>query len=45
MEKTHATTSEHDPQRMIEETYMEVKEDGPAITTTMAPTANVVGMT
>jgi hypothetical protein len=26
-------------QRTIEETDMEVKEDGPAITTTMAPTA------
>jgi hypothetical protein len=39
MEKTHTTTSGRDPQRMIEEIDMEVKEDGPAITTTMAPIA------
>jgi hypothetical protein len=39
MEKTHATTSRHDPHRTIEETDIEVKEDGPAITTTIAPIA------
>jgi hypothetical protein len=38
MEKMHATTSGRDPQRMIEETDMEVKEDNPAITTITAPT-------
>jgi hypothetical protein len=37
MEKTHAITNGHDPQRMIEETDMEVKEEDPAITTTTAP--------
>jgi hypothetical protein len=36
MEKTHATTSERDPQRTIEEIDMEVKGDGPEITTTTA---------
>jgi hypothetical protein len=39
MEKTHATTSGHDPQRTIEETDMEVKEDGLAIIITTAPIA------
>jgi hypothetical protein len=39
MEKTHATTSGRDPQKTIEETDMEVKGDGPAITTTTAPIA------
>jgi hypothetical protein len=39
MEKTHATTSGHDCQRTIEETDMEVKEEGPAIMTTTAPIA------
>jgi hypothetical protein len=39
MEKTRATTNGRDPQRMTEETDMEAKEDGPVITTTMAPTA------
>jgi hypothetical protein len=39
MEKTHTITNGHDRQRMIEETDMEVKEEDPAITTTMAPTA------
>jgi hypothetical protein len=39
MEKMHATTSEHDLQRMIEETDMEVKGDGPEIMTTTAPIA------
>jgi hypothetical protein len=41
MEKTHATTSERDPQRTIEEIDMEVKGDGPEITTTMAPIAKL----
>jgi hypothetical protein len=39
MEKTHATTSGRDPQRTTEEIDMEVKGDGPAITTTTAPIA------
>jgi hypothetical protein len=39
MEKTHATISGRDPQKMIEEIDMEVKRDGPAITTTTAPIA------
>jgi hypothetical protein len=39
MEKTHATTSERDPQRTIEEIDMEVKGDGPEIMTTTAPIA------
>jgi hypothetical protein len=39
MKKTHATTSGRNPQRTIEEIDMEVKGDGPKITTTMAPTA------
>jgi hypothetical protein len=39
MEKTHATTSGHDPQKTIEEIDMEVKGDGPTIMTTMAPIA------
>jgi hypothetical protein len=39
MEKMHATTSEHDRQRTIEETDMEAKEEDPATMTTMAPTA------
>jgi hypothetical protein len=39
MEKKHATTSGRDPQRTIEETDMEVKGDGPEITTTTAPIA------
>jgi hypothetical protein len=39
MEKTHATTSRRDPQKTIEETDMEVKGDGPEITTTTAPIA------
>jgi hypothetical protein len=39
MEKTHATTSERDPQRTIEEIDMEAKGDGPEITTTTAPIA------
>jgi hypothetical protein len=39
MEKTHATTSELDPQRTIEEIDMEVKGDSPKITTTTAPIA------
>jgi hypothetical protein len=34
-----ATTSGHDRQRMIEETYMEVKGEDPTITITMALTA------
>jgi hypothetical protein len=38
MEKMRATTSEHDRQRMIEETDMEVKGGDPAITITMALT-------
>jgi hypothetical protein len=36
MEKTRATTKGCDLQKMIEETDMEVKEDGPEILTTMA---------
>jgi hypothetical protein len=36
MEKTHATTSGRDPQRTIEKIDMEVKGDGPEITTIMA---------
>jgi hypothetical protein len=36
MEKTHATTSERDRQRTIEETDMEAKEEDPAIMTTTA---------
>jgi hypothetical protein len=36
MEKTRATTKGRDLQKMIEETDMEVKEDGPEISTTMA---------
>jgi hypothetical protein len=39
MEKTHATISERDPQRTIEEIDMEVKGDGPEITKTTAPIA------
>jgi hypothetical protein len=39
MEKIHATTSERDLQRTIEETDMEVKGDSPEITTTTAPIA------
>jgi hypothetical protein len=39
MEKTHVTISGHDLQKMIEETDMETKGDGPEITTTTAPTA------
>jgi hypothetical protein len=39
MEKTRATINEHDHQRMIGETDMEVKEEDPAITTTAAPIA------
>jgi hypothetical protein len=39
MEKTHAITSVRDLQRMIEGIDMEVKEDDPEITTTMAITA------
>jgi hypothetical protein len=39
MEKTHAITSGCDPQRTIEEINMEVKEDGPTITTTTPPIA------
>jgi hypothetical protein len=39
MEKMHATTSERDPQMTIEEIDMEVKGDGPKITTTTAPIA------
>jgi hypothetical protein len=39
MEKTHVTTSGHDPQKMIEETDMEIKGDDPEIMTTTAPTA------
>jgi hypothetical protein len=36
MERTHATISERDPQRTIEEIDIEVKGDGPEIMTTMA---------
>jgi hypothetical protein len=36
MEKMHATTKGHDLQKTIEEIDMEVKEDGPEISTTMA---------
>jgi hypothetical protein len=36
MEKTHVTTSGRDPQKMKEELDMEIKGDGPEITTTMA---------
>jgi hypothetical protein len=36
MEKTRVTTSGRDPQRMIEETDMEVKGDGLETTTTTA---------
>ena len=43
MEKTHATTSGRDPQRTIEEIDMEVKGDGPEITTTTAPIAKPQG--
>jgi hypothetical protein len=39
MEKMHATTSGRDLQRTVEETDMEVKGDGPEITTTTAPIA------
>jgi hypothetical protein len=39
MEKTHATISECDPQRMIAKIDMEVKGDSPKITTTTAPIA------
>jgi hypothetical protein len=39
MEKMHATTHEHNRQRMIEETDMEAKGRDPAIMITMAPTA------
>jgi hypothetical protein len=39
MEKTHVTTSGHDPQKMTEETDTEVKEDSLETTTTMASTA------
>jgi hypothetical protein len=38
-EKTRATTSVRDPQKMIGETGTEIKGDGPAITTTTAPIA------
>jgi hypothetical protein len=36
MEKMRATTSGHDPQRTTEETDMEVKEDDPETTTSIA---------
>jgi hypothetical protein len=39
MEKMHVTISGHGPQKMIEETDMEIKGDDPEITTTTAPTA------
>jgi hypothetical protein len=39
MEKTHVTISGRGPQKTIEETDMEIKGDGPEITTTMAPIA------
>jgi hypothetical protein len=39
MEKTRVTTSGRDPQKMIDETDIEIKGDGPEIMTTMAPTA------
>jgi hypothetical protein len=39
MEKTRAITSEHDHQKMTEETNMEDREEDPAITTTTALTA------
>jgi hypothetical protein len=39
MEKTHVTTSGRDPQKTIEEIYMEIKGDGPEITTTTATIA------
>jgi hypothetical protein len=39
MEKMHATINARDRQKMIEETDMEVKGEGPAITTISAPTA------
>jgi hypothetical protein len=39
MEKTHVTTNRRDPQKMIEEIDMEIKGDGPEITTTTAPIA------
>jgi hypothetical protein len=39
MEKMHATVSTRDRQRMIEEIDMEVNEEDPVITTTMALTA------
>jgi hypothetical protein len=39
MEKTRAITNEHDRDKMIEETSMEDKEEDPAITITMVPTA------
>jgi hypothetical protein len=39
MEKMRATISEHDHQKMIEETNMEDKEEDPAIMTTTVPTA------
>jgi hypothetical protein len=38
MEKTRVTTSGRDHQKTIEETDMEIKGDGPEITTTTAPT-------
>jgi hypothetical protein len=36
MEKMHATTNGRNPQKTIEEIDMEVKGDGPEITTTTA---------
>jgi hypothetical protein len=39
MEKMHATINARDHQKMIEETDMEVKGEGPVITTITAPTA------
>jgi hypothetical protein len=39
MEKMRATINARDRQKMIEERYMEVKEEDPAITTITAPTA------
>jgi hypothetical protein len=36
MEKTHATINGRDPQKTIEEIDMEIKGDGPKITTTTA---------
>jgi hypothetical protein len=39
MEKIRATINARDRQKMIEETYMEVKGEDPAITTITAATA------